>query len=263
MVMATASVRAGVLLNPRFEGGSTNQGTSHALDLCADTVPNNWIRIETFTGSIGGVPIAENACISVPNDNGPSAPGQSCLQCNRTENQPTSSGDWTAVQQTNLGLDVQSCVKLDLSIDTKVFGHNLEAGGFVPVAFEWPVCLEINYTTTGGASQIWRYGWYLENPGDSVQGPVNDPGQGLIPIYNDQQVPQGQWVTTQFDLLKELPQAKTIDRIRIGGSGWDYEGRADNLLLECDTIIPEPAAAVWLLVGVGTWLRRRSRSPRL
>ena len=141
-----------------------------------------------------------------------------------------------------------------------MLAHNLEAGGWVVPAFEWPVVLEIGYTTTGGVSQICRYGWFLDPPGDSVGGPVNDPGQGLIPFYNDQVVPQGQWVTTAFDLFTELPQLGTIDRIRVGGSGWNFEGRADNLVLT-GAPIPEPATLALLglgLAGAAGWRRKRS-----
>jgi hypothetical protein len=111
--------------------------------------------------------------------------------------------------------------------------HNLEAGGFVSPAFEWPITVQIDYTTTGGASQIWRHGWYLEPPGDSVSGPVDDPGTGLIPVFDDTLVPPHTWTPQSFSLLDELPQVATLNRLTVGGSGWDFEGAVDNVRLLC------------------------------
>ena len=236
--------------NGLFEGGAVNLGISHPLDGVADLVPNGWTRVETFSGGV-----VENSGISVVADNGPSAPGAWALQCVRSLG--GASGDWTAVQQ-NLGINASLYSALSLSVDTKVIAHNLEAGGWVVPAFEWPVVLEIGYTTTGGANQVWRYGWYLSPPGDSVGGPVNDPGQGLIPVYNDMLVQQGAWTTTTFNLFNELPQMGTINYLRVGGSGWNFEGRADNLVLS-GTAVPEPATLALLAVPAVLAVWRRAR----
>jgi len=254
--------------NGLFEGGWVAAGTSSPFDLTADFVPTSWNRVETFTGKMlqpggGLVTVPEWASISVVRDNGPSALGQWALQCTRSENPigGTQSGDWTAVWQ-NLNIDASQYAAMSLSIDTKVIAHNLEAGGWSVPAFEWPVTLEITYTPQGGGSQIWRYGWYLDPPGDAVLGPANDPGQGLIGTYNDMVVPANVWMTTAFNLFNELPQVGTITRIRVGGSGWDYEGRADNIIMNL-TYIPEPSTIlIWSLLaglGIGVGWRRRGR----
>jgi hypothetical protein len=265
LTIATVSVPASAagIVNWDFEGGWTAMAPNPpGIDLGADNVPNSWSRVETFTGILpGGGTAPETSVITVVADNGLSAAGGNALQCTRQEGQQgASSGDWTAVQQ-NVSIDATQCAALSLQIDTKVIAHNLEAGGWVAPAFEWPVVLEIEYTKQGGGSQIWRYGWYLDPPGDVVFGQVNDPGQGLIGTYNDMVVPQNQWVTTTFDLFNELPQLATVDRIRVGGSGWNFEGRADNLIIKCAPI-PEPATAALLLLalgGVAGRLRHRLR----
>ncbi len=253
--------QAAGLVNWDFEGGWTAMAPNPpGVDLGADNVPSNWTRVETFTGFVpGGGPAPETSVITVVADNGPSAAGTNALQCTRQEGQQgASSGDWTAVQQ-NVSIDASLCASLSLQIDTKVIAHNLPAGGWAVPAFEWPVVLEIEYTKQGGGSQIWRYGWYLNPPGDLGGSPANDPGQGLIAFYNDMVVPQNVWVATTFNLFNELPQLATIDRIRVGGSGWNFEGRADNLIIRC-TPVPEPATMALLLLalgGVAARLRRR------
>ena len=151
-----------------------------------------------------------------------------------------------------------------------VITHNLWAGGWVAPAFEWPVIVQITYTTTGGATQVWRHGWYLDPPGDVGGGsPANDPGTGLIPFCNDTLVPQGAWVPNTFDLLVELPQVDTIDRIYVGGSGWDFEGQVDNVGILCmkkpGPMVP--AVSFWgalglsvLVVGLIAWRLRTNKA---
>lgn len=231
------SAQANLLINGDFESGFVASGKSNALDLGNDSVPTGWSRVETFTGGI-----AETAVIGPLAGNGPSAPGLAATLFTRSGD--NASGDWTAVQQ-GLAIDVASFNSLTLSLDVFVIAHNLEAGGWVSPAFEWPLTVQISYTTTGNANQIWRHGWYLSPPGDNGPSPINDPGQGLIPVYNDTLVTAGVWTSHSFNLLSELPQARTIDSIVVGGSGWNYESAADNIM-----IVPEPQA--WaLLTGIG------------
>jgi hypothetical protein len=227
-------------------------GTSGPNDLLADTVPNGWTRVETFYAAG-----PESSQITVPADNGPSVPGDNCLRCTRSGG--GASGDWTVVEQA-MNLDASQYSALSLSIDVKVDSHDLEAGGVITPAWEWPVILEVEYEPTSGspATQIWRYGWYVNPPGDSIR-PL-DPGEDLIAEYRDQLVTAGQWVPNTFDLFQELPQLGTLTRIRVGGSGWNFEGQADNLVLSATGhAVPEPAGIGLVLVGLAAlgWRRRR------
>ena len=150
----------------------------------------------------------------------------------------------------------------------KVLTHDVPAGGFVcnlpPLsaspAFEWPVIVQTTYTTTGGNTQVWRHGWYLGNdsipeppgqPGDlgcpaSLPGcpglSADDCGAGLIGVFNDEQVTLGVWDVNSFNLLAELPQVDTINRIYVGGSGWDFEGQVDNVEIVCTPRVRPPMA---------------------
>jgi hypothetical protein len=256
LLAATAYSQANLVANGNFEGGFPIVLNPNPLDGAAnDGIPTAWTRVETFSG---GVP--EGSLLNGFNFNGPSAPGLWCLGASR--NGGGVSGDWTAVEQP-LAINALGCASLALSIDVRVDYHNLVAGGFVTPAFEWPVILQIDYLDTGGNAQTWRFGWYLTNPGDGPPGPVSDPGQGLIPFYNDLAVPGALWVANTFNLKTELPQAVTITNLRVGGSGWDFEGFVDNVVLQCEPIqVPSlTAAGLAVLAGLiamaGVWMAYR------
>lgn len=222
---AAAQFPTDYIVNGWFEGGFTAVPNPDPRDGSSpDELPADWQRFETFSGSVEGSALFHRT------DNGPSRPGSSSLGITRTDG--GTSGDWTAVRQ-DLSVDASLCSDLALEMDVLVASHGLEAGGFVDPAFEWPVTVQLDYTTTGDASQIWRHGWYLDPPGDSVTGPVEDPGTGLIPVFEDTEIPAATWFRARFDLLSELPRLATLDRITVGGSGWNFEGAVDNVRLLC------------------------------
>ena len=245
-----ATAQTNLVANGDFEGGFTNQGLSGPLDLSGDDVPNGWTRYETFSGGAG-----ETSTLSQDPLNGPSGPGASALGARRVPDGGMS-GDWSAVYQA-LNIDASRCSSLALNMDVRVWAHDVPAGGFICnmappfTAFEWPVVVQIDYTTTGGQPQIWRHGWYLGNdtlpelqtePGDlgcpwnfpgCPGSSANDCGVGLIGVFNDERVSSQAWDTNSFDLMAELPQVRTINRIMVGGSGWNYEGEVDNIQVLC------------------------------
>lgn len=255
-VLLLASSAPGVELinNGLFEGGTFAGGLSNPLDGIPDNLlPVQWNRIETFTGGV-----VENSVIATQAVNGPSFPGAFGVEFSRVEVPPVpSSGDRTSIQQA-LNIDAASYVSLLLSIDVNVVSHNLVAGGWVAPAFEWPAFVTVNYLDQSNNPQTWRYGWYLEQPGDFPPGQVNDPGQGLIPVYNDLLVPAGAWVPNTFDLFTELPQVQTLTSIEVGGAGWDFSSLIDNVSIQ--GVVPEPSALLLCLIGTGTILLRRRSS---
>jgi len=256
-----------LVTNGDFEGGFSVVGNpSQPLDGgTPDGIPNGWARYETFTGGV------ETSLLNPgpAGDNGPSLPGANSLMSIRAIGMM--SGDWTAIYQ-DLDIDASDCSALTLNMDVKVISHNLEAGGYVAPAFEWPVIVQISYTTTGGDTQVWRHGWYLTPPGDAVSGPIDDPGTGLIPIFNDEQVTQGVWDANSFNLFAELPRLDTITRIYVGGSGWDFEGQVDNVEIICTPRVPPgvPTLSQWGIIamiialgaGVLLLLRRKTGNSR-
>jgi hypothetical protein len=227
-----------LIVNGTFEPAFTNAGTSGIYDGLVDFIPPSWNRQETFSGQV-----LENSSIGPVAANGPSLPGVQAASFFRTNG--GTSGDWTAIYQ-DLSIPAAQYSQLTLSLDVRVWYHNLEAGGFVSPAFEWPAVVEVDYLDTTGTSQTWRYGWYLDPPGDGTR--INDPGQGLIPVYNDQLVQQGVWVANSFNLLNELPQVQTITRIVVGGSGWDFQSDVDNVSIKgtATNSFSEPGNLVWM-----------------
>jgi hypothetical protein len=220
-VPISASLGPNLLINGTFESAFTNAGFSGTNDGLADAIPPGWNRYETFSGGV-----MENSSIGPVAENGPSAPGSQAVRFSRGYG--GASGDWTAIFA-NLSINAALYTHLYLTMDVKVWYHNLEAGGTVTPAFEWPAVVQVDYVDIHGFNQVWRHGWYLDPPGDDNGSPINDPGQGLIPFYNDTLVPQGVWVPNNFDLFSELPQVQTIKRILVGGSGWDFSSEVDNV----------------------------------
>lgn len=203
-----------IVTNGDFEGGFTPDGTG-------DAIPNSWTKFETSSG--------ENSTLSQAGDNGPTMPGSFSLDWVRASG--AGSGDYTSCEQV-LNYDVTDCQSLTLTIDVKAFSHDLGGSGWTPHEFEFPVNIQVYYTDTGGTSRFWHWGWYIWIDGATGPRPDHKPvaGNGIV---TGQQVPENQWVPNSFDLLAELTDPATITKIRVGGSGWLFEGRADNVNIFC------------------------------
>jgi hypothetical protein len=210
-----------LVVNGHFEAGTYPSGD--------DQVPNGWKKYETQWGGGG-----ETTVISVVADNGPSASGSSCLQWNRPNG--GSSGDWTAVYQDSLGINVAEFAAMALVIDVKVMNHDLEAGGWTPERWEYPVTILIKFNDTGGTHRFWQFGWWdWQNAGNpppnDITGLVVAGGTGLV---QSRWVPAGAWVVQSFSLVYELSKLappQTIKEVLVGGSGWSFQGRADNVMI--------------------------------
>ncbi len=203
-------------------------------------IPNLWTLFETFSG--GG---PETSIISVIADNGPGCPGDSCVHWLRTNG--GASGDWTCIEQ-DLDIDVISYGCLCMLIDVKVLSHNLEAGGWTAPRWEYPVTVIVYFTDTSGVNRYWQFGWWdwmnpANPPPDDVNGLVVDGGAGIV---FSRQVVAGQWYAESFSLVAELSKLappQHIYRIRVGGTGWDFEGQADNVCICGCTAVEEASWA--------------------
>ncbi|MGB8657579.1 MAG: hypothetical protein WCE90_07305 [Candidatus Zixiibacteriota bacterium] len=244
---AGANAQTNIVTNGDFEGGFTPDGTG-------DLIPNGWTKFETRP--------YENSTLNQANDSGPTLAGSWSLDWVRTGG--GGSGDWTTCEQT-LNYDVTNCNSLTMTIDVKAFSHNLGGSGWTAGEWEYPVAIVVYYTDTGGTQRFWQWGWYLWI--DESTGPRPDhepvPGNGVV---TGQQIPANQWVANSFNLLTELTNPKTINSIRVGGSGWDFEGRADNVQILCQGGLNIPTLTEWgliifgvVMLGFISWvfLRRR------
>jgi hypothetical protein len=210
-----------LVVNGHFEAGTYADGD--------DQIPTSWEKHETQAGGGG-----ETSIISVIADNGPSASGVSCLHWVRTNG--GASGDWSAVYQDDLGIDVSHFAAMALVIDVKVISHDLEAGGWTSDRWEYPVTVIVKFDDTGGTHRFWQFGWWdWQNPGnpppDDIAGQVVAGGTGIV---QSRQVPAGTWVVQSFSLVHELNKLappQTIKQILVGGSGWSFEGCADNVMI--------------------------------
>lgn len=191
------------MTNGDFEGGFTTVDDSD--------IPDGWVLFETTP--------TENSVVSQVADNGPSLPGDSAV--NFLRDTGNFSGDHTTIEQV-LNLDVLQATCLTLTFDVMVMSHTLEGGG--DFEFEWPAYVLVFYEEEDGTPHTFRWGYYLEDPGT---GP---------PSANETQVSQSTWFTDSFDLLSELTFPAVITKIRIGGSGWDFESRFDNVQILTSTL---------------------------
>ena len=261
MFCVAAPLRAGpveLISNGDFEGGSYNAGFSHTTDdLAADTVANSWVRVGTQGGQIdetfwGYVP--ENSLIAPVADNGPSAPGSTAMEFLRT--QGGGSGDYTMIRQV-LDIYTEDYLSLDLSLDVKAISHNLCGGGSAG-GWEYPIVAVIKYEDSSAVSKRAHFGWYLQTSQgcDATEDWTWWASTGTW--AKSRQVNPSTWSAWTIDLLDPILDIAHITDLQVGGSGWDFQGRADNVSIE--GIVPEPATATLLMIGLAVLalgLRRR------
>ncbi len=218
--VALADPEVQLVDNCRFEGGGYADGD--------DTIPNLWTKFETFQGAPGEISI-----ISLVDDNGPGCAGVVSVDWVRANG--GASGDWTCIEQ-DLDIDIAGYGCICMLIDVKVFSHDLEAGGYTAERWEYPVTVVVYFTDTGGANRYWQFGWWdwmnaANPPPDDVNGLVVAGGTGIV---LSRQVVPFQWYAESFSLVAELSKLappQHIYKIRVGGTGWNFEGRADNVCL--------------------------------
>jgi hypothetical protein len=201
-----------LIVNGNFEGGYQACGND---DFC----PNGWTLFETR-------PEEHSRAIPVA-DNGSRRHGITAWEMKRLggvsspmREMKSVSSDWTTIEQ-DLSVVVGPTDALILHMDVKVESHSLEAGGYSFPGWEWPMEVRIYYEDASGASDFWHFGWFVDPPGDGRK------ADG----WKDQLIPVGAWVTKRLDLMKEIPAARKITKIRVGGSGLSYSARVDNVSL--------------------------------
>lgn len=164
--------------------------------------------------------------------------------------------NWLAVNATdgNATGAVQN-INADVSVfDSLVFQANVNplsqsvdspGGG----GFDFPVRVDIEYIDTGGVGRVFRHGFFNSGT-DSAQ----VPGTQLAP--NGSNDSSTWFLYTSPDLMTLPDTPKTISNLVLLGAGFNYEGRVDNVKLT-GTVVPEPATASLLVLGVSAAAFRR------
>lgn len=213
-VLTPQDAHSNLVTNGDFAGGWYYDATGVPPP---DTIPNSWYKLETLMHS-------------GPDDShiGPAADGAS-LYWDRWMSD--SHGDWTGVKQ-DLAIDITQSPCLELSIDIMIFYHNLAGSGYTLEEWEFPANVVIYFVDTDGRDRFWHFGWYEHIDHQQPNGYVLPDSSGIV--YS-KQVPYWVWCYETFDLvaqLRTLAEPAVITGILVGGSGWDFFGKADNVRIE-------------------------------
>lgn len=213
-VLAPEDAHSNLVANGDFAGGWYYDATGVAPP---DTIPDCWYKLETLMHSS-----SEDSHI------GPAADGAS-LYWDRWMSD--AHGDWTVVKQ-DLAIDVTQSRCLELSVDIMVFYHNLPGSGYTVEEWEFPANVVIYFTDTEGRDRFWHFGWYEHIDHQPPNGYILPDSSGIV--YS-KQVPSWVWQSESFDLvaqLETLAEPAVITGIMVGGSGWNFSGKADNIGIE-------------------------------
>ena len=239
----TAIAQYNLVQNGNFEGGFVADGNCDVIEPDADMLPNSWTCFETYSGNRH----PETSLIASRADNGPSGAGASSVSFTRLD-QCNLSGDWTTIEQV-IDQDITSCSSLTLSMDVKLLpmvgaaSHNLGGSGHMAGScdasgFEYPVTVKIDYLDANNQQHCWQYGWYQysvtqANRTDAGCGSVWDGIDAAPQAAVSRLINANVWVANNFNLKSVLTNVKRLKKVRLGGSGWSFEGAVDNVKILC------------------------------
>ncbi|MGA1790445.1 MAG: hypothetical protein ACMUIM_03085 [bacterium] len=205
----------GFVSNGNFEAGAYIDGN--------DVIPVDWVKVETLPDPD---PTGEISYIYLTDDNGPGGQGENACHFSRTNG--GSSGDWTAIRQEDLDVEADIYPDLELWLDVKALDHNLCGGGQAG-AWEYPISVVIHYLDSGNNTMDAQVGWYLAT--DSACDATEDwqwwESSGRW--AKSRPIDPDTWYTESIDLQDPNLDMAYITGITVGGAGWDFEGRVDNV----------------------------------
>lgn len=112
--------------------------------------------------------------------------------------------------------DVSDYVSLRLKADVKVTGQSLSGGGYM--GYEYPMMIRVRYRDDTGGQIDWTHGFFASNPDNS-------------PTPNGEQVPRGQWVSYDGELMEISPRPVYVISVEILGAGHTFDGSIANVSL--------------------------------
>ena len=131
---------------------------------------------------------------------------------------------WLSPQETHnetglaqsVNKDASDYVSLRLKADVKVTGQSLSGGGYM--GYEYPMMIRVRYRDNTGGQIDWTHGFFASNPDNS-------------PTPNGEQVPRGQWVSYDGELMDISPRPVYIISVEILGAGHTFDGSIANVSL--------------------------------
>lgn len=112
--------------------------------------------------------------------------------------------------------DVSDYVSLRLNADVRVDDQSLSGGGYM--GYEYPVMIRVRYRDATGGQIDWSHGFFAKNP------------EGR-PTPNGQEVPLGEWVSYDGDLMQVKAKPVHLISIEVLGAGHSFAGMIANVSL--------------------------------
>jgi len=128
-----------------------------------------------------------------------------------------------------LNFDVSGYEQLYLKADVKVVSNTLQGSGWWSDVYnqagEYPVHLFVYYNDSNNQQHLWSWGFLTE--------------QNVNKKTNYNVVKAGEWYSFTSQNLMELdPKPKIVTIVRVGGNGWDFHGKVDNVQLIAQNVTP-------------------------
>ncbi|MCX5852591.1 MAG: hypothetical protein NT072_11170 [Deltaproteobacteria bacterium] len=139
-----------------------------------------------------------------------------------------SNGGASAIEKA-INTDITGYSEVYLEFDVKLISYTLPSSGWALYRGEWPAEAKIYFTDLDGTiNLLWNHGFLS---GTDSEGKTNyTPNIGFNWYHYTSPNLKTVKSTDGADLGNFI---RTINTLALGGSGWDYEGKFDNVVLRC------------------------------
>jgi hypothetical protein len=141
--------------------------------------------------------------------------GRDILAMRVSRASPSSTHNETGLIQ-GINRDVSDYEALLLTATLKVSDQSLSGGGYL--GYEYPVMIRVRYRTATGEQIDWSHGFFYQNPENR-------------PTPNGQQVPKGQWIEYDGNLMHLREKPAHIISIEVLGAGHTFDGLIGDISL--------------------------------
>ncbi len=116
----------------------------------------------------------------------------------------------------SINKDVSDYESLRLKADVEVTGQSLSGGGYM--GYEYPMMIRVRYRDNTGGQIDWTHGFFVSNPDKS-------------PTPNGEQVPRGEWISYDGELMEISPRPVYVISIEVLGAGHTFDSSIANVSL--------------------------------